>query len=173
MAIDKVRPLKIENTVDGSQDDDGYPTELNPVEDYVSAKGVSFENSDGHFIDRNPATGEIRLTDPTNGEVNLSELLKTANHKGLNELVHDIAEPSYYEATHDVLFNWRKQSEIWWTNSSKTTKIREILYTYDGIVIWKYASIVINQYNGATITDTITGVVNYHIMAIDNILWSV
>jgi len=76
--MDKIRPLKIENTTDGSQDDQGYPTEVNPSEDYVSCKGISFENSDGHTIDRD-VTGELRFIDPVNGTILLSELSKT-NH---------------------------------------------------------------------------------------------
>jgi len=76
--MDKIRPLKIENTTDGSQDDGGYQTEANPNEDYVSCKGISFENSDGHYIDRAPS-GELRFVDPINGEV-LVSAISLSNH---------------------------------------------------------------------------------------------
>jgi len=72
--MDKVRPLKIENLTQGSQDDNGYPTELNPAEDYVSCKGISFEDSDTHAIDKDPITGEVRFLDEYSGQVLLSDL---------------------------------------------------------------------------------------------------
>jgi hypothetical protein len=74
--MDKIKPLKIETLADGSQDDNGYQTEANPNEDYVACKGIAFENLDGVTIDRDATTGEIRLNDPVNGSVLLSELLE-------------------------------------------------------------------------------------------------
>lgn len=49
--VDKVRPLKIEKSTDGGGDVDPFPTELDPVEDYVSVKGVSFAASDIEKLD--------------------------------------------------------------------------------------------------------------------------
>lgn len=37
---DKVRPLKLENPADGGTELDLYPTEVNPVEDNLVAKGL-------------------------------------------------------------------------------------------------------------------------------------
>jgi len=79
--MDKIRPLKIENTTDGSQDDGGYQTEANPNEDYVSCKGISFENSDGHYIDR-ALSGELRFVDPINGIILLSDISLFHNTDG-------------------------------------------------------------------------------------------
>lgn len=70
---DKVKPLKIEDTIDGSQDDQGYPTQLDPSEDYVAVKGVAFENQDTHLID--VIDNEIAFTDPVNSQVKLSQPL--------------------------------------------------------------------------------------------------
>lgn len=50
--VDKVRPIKIENTTDGSQDDAGEYTELNPAEDYLAAKGIAFENSNDYLFEK-------------------------------------------------------------------------------------------------------------------------
>jgi len=72
--MDKIRPLKIETVVQGSQDDNGYPTEINPDEDYMSCKGISFENSDTHTLDLEPDLREVRLTDEYNGVKLLSDL---------------------------------------------------------------------------------------------------
>lgn len=62
MAVDKIKPLKLENIALGGTEDDVFPTEANPNEDYVTAKGVSFENSDGHLIDR-AADGQLQYID--------------------------------------------------------------------------------------------------------------
>lgn len=69
--MDKVRPLKIENDIDGTQNDQ-FTTELNPNEDYIAAKGLAFENTDTHYIDI--YNNEITLTDPVSGKKRLSEL---------------------------------------------------------------------------------------------------
>ena len=73
MAVDKVKPLKIETPLYGTQDDMGDPTEVNTSEDYLAAKGMAFENSDGHLIDRSVG-GEIQFTDPVNGTVTVGQL---------------------------------------------------------------------------------------------------
>lgn len=43
--VDKVKPLKIEEAIDGTQVDP-FPTETDPSQDYLSAKGISFTNND-------------------------------------------------------------------------------------------------------------------------------
>lgn len=48
--MDKVKPLKIESVASGGSSDDDFPTEVNPNEDYVSAKGIAFENLDEFTI---------------------------------------------------------------------------------------------------------------------------
>ena len=59
--IDKVKPLKYENPIDGTQLNI-KPTETNPTEDYVTGKGFSFENNDDRFIDLD-ASGYVRIKD--------------------------------------------------------------------------------------------------------------
>lgn len=45
MAKDTVRALKFETPVEGGTQTDIYPTETDPSEDWTSAKGISFEES--------------------------------------------------------------------------------------------------------------------------------
>ena len=95
-----------------------------------------------------------------------------SQHRALDQLVHEIAETNYYEITYDGTYTWRTSSEIWWTTSGKTQKIREILYTYDGTTIWKTVTIVIKQYDGTgTLEETLTGTVTYSGVFVDNIDW--
>ena len=49
--MDKTRPLKIETPVEGGTQTDYLPTEVNPAEDYISAKGIAFEESDNYVMD--------------------------------------------------------------------------------------------------------------------------
>lgn len=147
---DKVKPLKIENSVDGTQDDIHY-TETNPSEDYLAAAGISFQNSNGHLIDRypvgDPKEGQLRFTDPVTGAVSLKDLfdLNQAQHRVSDQLVHLVAESSYEETSYT---GNRVSSIVIWTNSSKTQKIREWVYTYSGN---KVATEVVNQYNSSGI----------------------
>lgn len=46
MAIDKIKPLKIENPSNGGTQTDPYPTETNPAQDYLSAKGLALEGNE-------------------------------------------------------------------------------------------------------------------------------
>jgi len=61
MAVDKVKPLKIEDSTSGTQND-GFPVETSPTQDYLAAKGIAFENSDTRLFDLS-AGGEIQWQD--------------------------------------------------------------------------------------------------------------
>lgn len=50
MALDKIKPLKMETPTDGTEFNFG-PTETDPSQDYLSSKGVALENSDIDTID--------------------------------------------------------------------------------------------------------------------------
>lgn len=47
---DKVKPLKIESSATGGTEDNPYPTETDPAEDYLSCKGISFTGSDNYLM---------------------------------------------------------------------------------------------------------------------------
>jgi hypothetical protein len=94
--------------------------------------------------------------------------LSPAQHDLLDQLVHDIAENSYEELnyTGNVL-----NSVIIWTDSNKTTKIREWLYTYNGNRI---NTEVVKQYDGSGILivgQTLTGTYSYSGNQLINITW--
>ena len=72
---DKVKPLKIENAATGGTQTDGFPTEADPTQDYLAAKGIAFENSDTRLFDLS-AGGEIQYKDAVQ-----------ATYKTLNSLV--------------------------------------------------------------------------------------
>jgi hypothetical protein len=57
---DKIKPLKFETLTDGSQFDP-FPTETNPTEDFIAAKGMAFENSEGTQV--YSVSGQMRFKD--------------------------------------------------------------------------------------------------------------
>lgn len=59
--VDIVRALKVENTITGSQENFG-PTEVDPTEDYLAAKGVAFQADEATSISRD-GLGNILLKD--------------------------------------------------------------------------------------------------------------
>jgi hypothetical protein len=52
MAVDKVKPLGLENSALGGTEDIPFPTEISPSEDYIATKGIAFENTDTFLIDK-------------------------------------------------------------------------------------------------------------------------
>jgi hypothetical protein len=60
--VDKVKPLGLENPSLGGTETIPFPAELDPTEDYVAAKGVSFENNDSRLLDLN-GSGQIQFKD--------------------------------------------------------------------------------------------------------------
>jgi len=87
------------------------------------------------------------------------EGISQAGHRQLDQIVHDIAETSYYEVTYNSTHTWRIDTEIWWTNSSKTEKIREIEYTYTDV--WKISTETIKQYSSGVLSETLIKNYNY------------
>ena len=70
--VDKVKPLKFEESIDGTEIDP-IPTESDESEDYLAGKGIALENLDTHLIDLQ--SSEIAFTDPTSGTKKVSDLL--------------------------------------------------------------------------------------------------
>lgn len=74
--VDKVKPLKIEDTTSGTELD-MFPRETNPANDYLASKGLALENSDASLIDLN-GSGEVQITDPVVGTKTADDLQSTA-----------------------------------------------------------------------------------------------
>jgi len=75
--VDKVKPLKIESPSTGGTQDDMFPTETNPSQDYVAAKGIAFEGSDTRLVG----------TDGS-GNIEFQDVIQTSPFR-LNKLVKD------------------------------------------------------------------------------------
>ena len=73
--VDKVKPLKLENSATGGTENNVFPTETDPTEDYVSAKGIALENSDNTTIRGDAGVMKFKDTAETT-ELSLTSLLK-------------------------------------------------------------------------------------------------
>ena len=74
--VDKVKPLKFETATDGTQTD-FLPTETRPLEDYLSAKGIAFENTETVQIRKDGNNMKFKDID-LNAEYTLRQLLESS-----------------------------------------------------------------------------------------------
>lgn len=71
--VDKVKTLKLEDSTSGTEFN-FTPTETDPAEDYLAAKGIALENEDATLIDK-AGDGQIQFTDAVNATKKVSDLL--------------------------------------------------------------------------------------------------
>jgi len=175
VALDRVKPLKLESIDTGGNSDDEFPTSLNPQEDHVECAGVVFDDPDqideSTVITRvdadmlfkdgnNPAY--VTLTELLAGEGGLTEV----THETLDTLVHEIAETSYEEITRT---SGRVTSIIIWATSAKLKKVRETTITR---AAGKVSVIVEEQYDAAgTLKKTLTGTITRTSGRVSSIDW--
>lgn len=102
--VDKVKPLKYETSVDGTEVDFS-PTETDPSEDRLSAKGIAFENLNEYRLEKLGRLIHHYHPDPThkitykeNGDVDYVEIFNgtqiTANRIAKYELAYSGFDPS-------------------------------------------------------------------------------
>lgn len=71
MAIDIVKPLKIENPATGGTQTDVFPTEVTPTQDYIAAKGIAFDGLATKTVDTD-VSGNIKFTDVNYTDIKLT-----------------------------------------------------------------------------------------------------
>jgi hypothetical protein len=129
----------------GVLDEEGIvlePTQLAVAEGELRYDGTRFSLYD--------AGGEF---DPRSGGSGLTP----SSHRGLDQLVHAIAEDSFAEYIYSGV---QVTDIIIWTDNGKTDKIRETTFTYTGN---KVTTIVTKQYgsDGSTVVETLTQTLVY------------
>ncbi len=118
-----------------------YPTDFGDVD----LSGIN----DGDSITYEAATKKFKPGAAGGG-------LTPSSHRALDQLVHEIAETSWTEVVETA---GKVTAVIVWTDSGKTTKIREENYTYSG---GQVTTIVAKQYDGTgTLVETYTETVTY------------
>jgi len=104
--------------------------------------------------------GASKTLKPTTGGGGLTP----TSHRNLDQLVHDVSENSFTEVNKT---GSQVTSVVTWTDSGKTQKIREELYTYTA---GKVTTIVTNQYDAVgALAETYTETVAYTGAQVDDI----
>jgi hypothetical protein len=120
--------------------------------------GMVYDPGTGAFVFRD-ATGDF---DPRTGGGGLTP----ASHKALDQLVHDIAESSYFEVSRS---GGRVSGVAYWTDATKTTPIRDVAITRTAGLV---SSIVVRQYDGAgSVAETLTGTITRSSGQVTSIGW--
>jgi len=162
----------VEGTTPGSVD--GYYTIFEILSDTTFDIEESVANSTGGNISFFYPSGASRIGVNTDNFTQISsnnvqdalEELDAAvtaggvteiQHEALDTLVHNIAESSFEEATYAGPFN-RLSNVTIWTDSTKTTKVREVSFTYTGARVTTVVTIQYDEFGIAqdTLTESIT-----------------
>jgi hypothetical protein len=128
MAIDKVKALKIEEAIDGTEVNP-FPVESDPSEDYLSSKGLSFENTDDYIAEK--LARLIGFTTPDGSEkytYNINELISTVEFYITSSQI-----TANRKAKVDITYNVSQMptTEVWSLyDINGTTILRTITYTF-------------------------------------------
>lgn len=162
--MDRVRPLKLEDTQDGGGHLDFGPTELNPKQDAVDVAGVYLQESTTSdttvLIDRNQ--GQARFADPVAGTQLLSALAQHPVTQGpIRNSYLQIVGPAFAPT-----------QEIWWTDSTMAKRIQVVTYTQTAPATAFTPSPVTTQFyaaNGTTVVCQIVDTIAYNGQAVATI----
>jgi len=130
--VDKVKPLKIESSATGGTEDDMYPVEVDPAEDYVAAKGLSFENLDDYLIEKIGGLVKIQIPDHS------QKVIYSGDNVSALEVFNGFTQTTPNRlARVDLTYTSDKvTSEVWkiYDPADGTTVLRTLTttYTYSG-----------------------------------------
>lgn len=137
--VDKIKPLKLEDTGSGSMLDN-FPTETNPAEDYVAAKGVALENSDNTTIRGDSGVMKFKDTDIT-AEKSLQDLVSSASpgfifgrkgNTGAGTWAENEGVPSNTVGI-PILVNSPQLSAVYAINENDPETFTVEIYEHDGV----------------------------------------
>lgn len=143
---DLVIPVKWESADEGGTENDQFPAEANPFEDFVAIRGVYLQKTssplDKNVVISRDASGNMIFKDEAQTEKTLTDLvagtggLTEEQHKVLRQLIHFIddgpAEGFASGAYREIVGGLFPTSIIWWESSSKSKKIIEKVITRSG-----------------------------------------
>ena len=133
--VDKVKPLKYEDSTSGTEFD-VLPTEANPLEDYLTGKGFSFEDSDDYLLEK--VGGVIKLKTPTH------------SHKPIYT-GDSISAYEFYETSTQTTINRRARADYTYSGDNITTESIKIYDPSDGTTVLRTLTISYT-YTGDNVT---------------------
>jgi hypothetical protein len=125
--VDKVKPLKYENSIDGTEVDN-FPTQTDPSEDYLSAAGIAFANLDSYLAEKVGGILKFKIPDYsykpayTGDNLTALEIFNGNTQTTINRIVR--ADFTY------VSDNITSESWKIYDNTDGTTVLRTITYSH-------------------------------------------
>jgi len=159
MALDKVKPLKLESADTGGTQNDEFPTSLNQHEDYVECRGVVLDDatrSDESTVIAREDTDMLFKDGNNPAYVTLTQLLE---HKTLIHFIDEGPADGFTSGATKTVTGTLFPTNILWSRAD-TTKLVEQSITWTGIkpttIQWKlYAA------DGATVLVTVTDTISF------------
>jgi len=125
----------------------------------LAGAGVSLVSSGA-----DSGTGEVQIS------ISTSSGLNYVSHRALDQLVHSLAETSFYEV---IRSSGKIMNEIWWETSAKLKKIRSIDYTYSGNNVLTSTTKQYDSSGSAIVGETFTETydrIGTNIISVDGVL---
>ncbi len=121
--MDRVRPLKYESPSTGGTQTNEYPTELNPSEDYISAKGVSFGPDPNFVIDM---IGRAIVS-------SFPQLYQNISYSG-----GDVSSIDFYNSENFIVANRVARVELTYTFGNISSEVLKIYDTNGSTILRTY-----------------------------------
>ena len=118
--VDKVKPLKLESSATGGTEDDLFPHEADPSEDYLAAKGISFEGLDTHLAEK--IGGVLKFTCPDSSQ--------KANYTG-----DSVSSVEMFQGAVQTTINRRARMDATYTGDDLTTEAWKIYDPANGTTV--------------------------------------
>jgi hypothetical protein len=133
VALDRVQPLKLEDTATGGDEVDAYPTAIDKNEDFIDCRGLVLQKATGDdenvTIDRDTADN-LRFKDAVTGTKTLADLAAAAGLSMYDFLLD--CEPDAVTNDYAVSRTGGVVTNETWTNRSTSKTIKTIDYARTG-----------------------------------------
>jgi hypothetical protein len=105
VALDRVQPLKLEDTATGGDEIDAYPTAVDKNEDFIDCRGIALQSdtsNDEQAILSRDGSGNMTFTDVVTGAVFTLSMLISGGFD-VNNVIFDNAGGLVYDNTELVV----------------------------------------------------------------------
>lgn len=159
MALDRVKPLKLESIESGGDEDDEVPTGLNPEEDHIECAGIVLD--DPGLIDESTVIwrdiNDMMFKDANNPSgYTLTQLAAVGDLINL----YLECEPPTPSTDYTNTYTGNRVDQEQWKRHSDASLLKQVDYTYTGARVTQEVRKVFAA-NGVTVLGQITIVYSY------------